>query len=176
VRTDSQGIAYVVPADTAQELTSSWRGNTDSVVSASCDLPTAPDTTTDLDLVPPSEDPLAVEVTTFFSDYFTAINDSDYERAWSMLSPRLRPADAGALADSLWSTIDFGVEVHSVKRGAENTVRAHVSFISTQASEQGPKGQTCTVWDLDYTLEPTADPWQIRRAVGHGGGAPYSSC
>lgn len=175
VRTDSQGIAYAVPADTAQDRAQTWQNNTDSVVSATCDHPEAPDTTTDLDLSPPSEDPLTLDVTTFFTDYFTAINDSDYPLVWSMLSPDLRP-DVDELADSLSTTIDFGMEVHSVERDADDTVRAHVSFISTQSPDQGPDGQTCTVWNLDYTLVPTGDPWQIRRAVGHDGAPASSSC
>ena len=176
VRTDAQGIAYAIPADTAKELSRAWRSNSESVVSASCDQPTAPDTTTDLDLQPPSENPLAIDVTTFFDGYFTAINQSDYEQVWSMLSSRLRPSDPGKLADSLSTTIDFGMQVHSVAQQSNGTVRAHVSFISTQAPNQGPKGQTCTVWDLDYTLTPTGEPWQIRKAVGHGGATPYRSC
>ena len=176
VRTDSQGIAYAVPADTAQDLADAWRGQNDSVVSAPCQEPTAPDTTTDLDLIPPSEDPLTLEVTTFFTDYFTAINDSDYERVWTMMSPQVRPDDAEQLAESLSSTIDFGMEVHAVERASDDTVRAHVSFISTQAPDQGPQGQTCTEWNMDYTLVPADDQWQIRRASGHDGQPPYRSC
>jgi hypothetical protein len=176
VRTDAQGIAYAVPADTARRLTEEWRDKTDSVVSSSCDVPEAPDTTTDLDLEPPSEDPVTIEVTTFFTTYFTAVNAADYEQVWAMLSPQLRPADPRELADTLSTTIDFGMEVHAVERGDDDTVRAHVSFISTQAPEQGPEGQTCSVWDMDYTLVPTGESWQIRRAVGHGGGPPFRSC
>lgn len=176
VRTDAQGIAYAVPAETASRLTEQWRDNTTSVVSAPCQIPEAPDTTTELDLAPPSEDPVTVEVTDFFTEYFTAVNAADYTQVWKMLSPRLRPADPDELAESLSTTIDFGMEVHEVERLADDTVRAHVSFISTQASEQGPEGQTCTVWDMDYTLVPAGDTWQIRRALGHNGSAPFRSC
>ncbi|KRE41113.1 hypothetical protein ASG74_14735 [Knoellia sp. Soil729] len=176
VRTDAQGIAYAIPAATVRRLTEQWRGNTKSVVDADCEAPTAPDRTSDFDIVPPSDDPLAVEVTQLFRDYFTAINGADYDQAWALMSPRLRPSDVTTFADSLSSTIDFGVVVHSVKPGKDGSATAHVYFVSTQASEQGPEGQTCTVWDLDYTLVPTGDPWQIRRAKAHGGGSAYHSC
>ncbi|MEO6585977.1 MAG: trypsin-like peptidase domain-containing protein [Knoellia sp.] len=176
VRTDAQGIAYAIPAGTVRRLTEQWNGNTESVVNADCEAPTAPERTTEFELVPPTDDPLAVEVTQLFRDYFTAINEGNYDQAWALMSPRLRPSDVNKLADSLSSTIDFGVVVHSVTQADDGIVKAHVYFVSTQSPEQGPKGQTCTVWDLDYTLAPTGSPWQIRRAVAHGGGSPYHSC
>lgn len=176
LRTDAQGIAYVIPAATVRRLTEQWRGNTKSVVDADCEAPTAPDRPSDFDIVPPSDDPLAVEVTQLFRDYFTAINSADYDRAWALMSPRLRPSDVNTFADSLSSTIGFGVVVHSVKPGEDGSATAHVYFVSTQAPEQGPEGKTCTVWDLDYTLVPTGDPWQIRRAKAHGGGSAYHYC
>jgi S1-C subfamily serine protease len=176
VRTDSQGIAYAIPARTVRSLTAKWKGNTTSVVDAACEAPTAPDRTTDFDVLPPSDDPLAVEVTQLFREYFTAINEADYQRAWELMSPRLRPSDVDSFAESLSSTIDFGVVVQSVTPGEDGTANAHVYFVSTQSAEQGPEGQTCTAWDLDYTLVPTGDPWQIRRAKAHGGGKAYHSC
>ena len=176
VRTDWQGIAFAIPAATVQRLTAQWRANTESVVEADCDDPTPPLTTTEIEVLPPDDDPLTIEVTDFFVDYFTAINSGDYDRVWAMMSPRLRPADAGKLAESLSTTIDFEVLVNDVKDGAGDTATAHVSFISTQAPDQGPEGQTCTMWDLDYTLEPADGSWQIGRAAGHAGEKAFRSC
>ena len=176
VRTDAQGIAFAIPASTVQRLTAQWRDNTASVVDAACDDPTPPLTTTEIEVLLPDDDPLTIEVTDFFVSYFTAINSGDYDQVWGMMSPNLRPPDPSRLAESLSTTIDFEVVVHDVKDGSGDTAKAHVTFISTQAPGQGPEGQTCTMWDLDYILEPADGSWQIRRGSGHAGEKAFGSC
>jgi hypothetical protein len=39
-----------------------------------------------------------------------------------------------------------------------------MTFTSTQAAELGPDGQTCTRWDLVYTMVGPGPDWRIRLA------------
>jgi serine protease Do len=74
------------------------------------------------------------------------------------------------------TSFDDQVIVLSVTPGPGQSVMAHVTFASVQASEKGPDGDTCDNWDLDYTLIPSGDSWLIDKVVGHNGGPTHSSC
>ena len=48
--------------------------------------------------------------------------------------------------------------------GPAGTVNAEMTFTSTQTAELGPNGQTCSRWDLVYTMVGPGPDWRIRLA------------
>jgi serine protease Do len=174
---DAEGIAYAVAPTIADPLLKSWVENTTSAVSAPCAYPAGPELGRDLTpILPGSPDATTQAVGQVFKTYFDGINSADYEQAWLMLSPRLRGPSWSSFAKGTSTSFDDQVNVLSVTPGPGQSVMAHVTFTSVQASEKGPDGDTCDNWDLDYTLIPSGDSWLINKVVGHNGGRTHSSC
>ncbi|MGW5224404.1 hypothetical protein ACWEP5_05505 [Nocardia niigatensis] len=107
-------------------------------------------------------DPRAVAVATLFNTYFSGIDNHAYDVALGTLDPSGsfdpgNPQNRASFADALSTTFDRDVEVISIDpAGSLSTATsARVTFQSTQAAGMGPRGQeweTCTNWDLSYTL------------------------
>ncbi|MGH9130519.1 MAG: hypothetical protein ACRDWV_02350, partial [Acidimicrobiales bacterium] len=51
-----------------------------------------------------------------------------------------------------------------------------ISFTSLQSANQGPNGDTCDDWSLDYTMDDVGGVWLIASAAGHAGGPANTSC
>jgi hypothetical protein len=174
---DAEGIAYAVAPTIANPLLKSWVDNTTSAVSAPCASPVGPQQGRDLSpSMPGSPDATTQAVGEVLKTYFDGINSADYEQAWLMLSPSLRGASVSSFADGTSTSFDSQVTLLSVTPGAGESVIAHVTFTSVQASDKGPDGDTCDNWDLDYTLVPSGNSWLIDKVLGHDGGPTHSRC
>ena len=165
-------------ADTAGETSGSLAGTT---VAPTPDQPTdrgapSPEPSSEPASPSPQVTDQAASVAAFYDDYFTAINDGDYDTVWRMLSPRLRGSSPAALAKGFASTQDSNIEVVSVTAKSRGRVLAHVTFTSTQDAADGPDGDTCDNWDLDYLLAPSGDSWRVQSVSGHGGGRTHTTC
>jgi len=173
---DAEGIGYAVAPNIAQPLLQSWIGSTTSAVSAPCTNPMGPPGQDLTPTLPSSPDATTQAVGQVFKTYFDGINSADYEQAWLMLSPKLRGPSWSSFAKGTSTSYDDQVTVLSVTPGAGQSVSAHVTFTSVQASEKGPGGDACDNWDLDYTLMPSGVTWLIDKVVGHNGGRTHTSC
>jgi len=174
---EAEGIAYAVAPTIARPLLLSWADSTTSAVSAPCADPAGPQPGRDLSpTLPDSPDPTTQAVGDVFKTYFDGINAANYEQAWMMLSPKLRGSSLESFADGTSTSYDDQVTVRSVTEGPGDSVVAHVTFTSVQASEKGPDGDTCDNWDLDYTLILSGGSWLIDKVAGHNGGRTHTSC
>ncbi len=123
-------------------------------------------------------DPRAQDVAAMLDTYFTGINAHDMDLVASVLDPSgvvdpASPREMQALADDTSTTRDDDVTLWSLT-GKGSTLRAHVTFRSRQQAGMGPRsdpGQTCTRWELDYTLRARSDGYRIVRSSG-----PPSAC
>ncbi|MFJ4651178.1 hypothetical protein ACIP5Y_07875 [Nocardia sp. NPDC088792] len=116
-------------------------------------------------------DPRAALVATMLNTYFGGIDDRDYARALGALDPSgafdpTNPQNRAKFASEDSTTFDRNIEVIGINPGdaslTATTVR--VTFQSTQAAGMGPSGQeweTCTNWDLLYTLGGFSDAYLI---------------
>jgi S1-C subfamily serine protease len=173
----AEGIAYAVTPTIAHPLLESWVDNTASAVSAPCAYPAGPQLGRDLTpTLPGSPDATTQAVGQVFKTYFDGINSADYEQAWLMLSPKLRGPSWSSFAEGTSTSYDDQVTLLSVTPGAGQSVIAHVTFTSVQASDKGPDGDTCDNWDLNYTLIPSGDSWLIDKVLGHNGGRTHTRC
>jgi serine protease Do len=173
----AEGIGYAVSSDVARPRLRAWKDATTEVVSAPCDLPQAPQPSRDPNAQGPGAGgPQSDSVVTFFDTYFEAINTADYDTVWALLSPGLRGSSPDALAEGYATTFDTNVQVHSVTSKPKGRVLAHVTFTSFQAPENGPDGDMCDHWDLDYLLDPVDGFWQIHAVSGYRNGATHRAC
>ena len=173
----AEGIGYAVSSDVARSRLRAWKGATKAVVSAPCALPQAPQPSRDPNAQGPrAGGPETESVVTFFDTYFEAINTADYDTVWDLLSPSLRGSSPDALAKGFATTFDTDVEVHSVTSKPKGRVLAHVTFTSFQAPENGPDGDMCDNWDLDYLLDPVDGFWQIYAVSGYRNGPTHHTC
>jgi hypothetical protein len=116
-------------------------------------------------------DSRTLEVARMFDTYFSGINDKDYDTVGSVLDPA-GPVDPGnaremaALARGTRSTRDSEVALTALADLGDSRLRAEVTFRSDQDPGDGPKGrtaETCTRWDIDYTLSSAGGTYRILR-------------
>ncbi|AYF74808.1 hypothetical protein D7D52_14085 [Nocardia yunnanensis] len=101
-------------------------------------------------------DSRAIAIATTLNAYFSGINSGNYDAAIEELDPSLR-GNRASFAQGWASSTDRNIEVIEVDSGPS----ARVTFQSTQAAGQGPRGledATCVNWDLRYTFsQPGSD-------------------
>jgi S1-C subfamily serine protease len=99
----------------------------------------------------------------------TAINLGEYGVAYDLFTPAMQGRMGGVvkwssiLTTSYWRRLDV-LEVSTVTR-----TRLQVSTIlqTEQAASEGPGGQTCSRWPLDYAMVLQAGVWHIDKAQLH---------
>jgi hypothetical protein len=131
---------------------------------------------------PSVADARATGVADLFEDYFTAINNRDYDQALAAYDPAgvINPNDARQVADfkqAISTTTDNQIVLRSV--GPPTATRpggvldARVTFRSNQQPGYGPKerpNEPCTAWDVTYTLSQPAGDYKI--LIGNAAHAP----
>jgi hypothetical protein len=122
-----------------------------------------------------ASDPAANAVAQMFNTYFSAINQQDYQTAASVFDPSGEfnpndPSDVQAFANGLATTTDSRIVLKGLRpSGGQLARKARVTFRSHQAAGYGPagnSGQTCTTWDLTYTLTQDGGPYLIHKVKG----------
>ena len=110
--------------------------------------------------------PATADVATVLDAYVTGINERRYSDSFALLSPDNPTAKKGVQAwiDAESSTQIRDARLRSVSDGPTGTVNAEMTFTSTQSAELGPNGQTCSQWDLVYTMVGPGPDWRIRLA------------
>lgn len=116
-------------------------------------------------IAPDLNDGRADDVVAMLDVYFNGINAKDYDAVGSVLDedgttdPR-NLADMKNLADGTKSTKNSKVTLTSLDDAGSRKVAAEVTFQSNQNPGDGPQqrpSETCTQWDIIYTLNLTKD-------------------
>jgi hypothetical protein len=129
---------------------------------------------------PSVSDSRAAAVADMFEDYFTAINNRDYDAALAAYDPAgvINPSDARQAADfkqAISTTTDSQIVLRSVGPPASGrgVLDARVTFRSNQQPGYGPRErptETCTAWDVTYALSQPAGEYKI--VIGKATHAP----
>jgi hypothetical protein len=171
--TQANGIGYAVPATQAAALFAGWRAAPQPQPAADCADARGPST----DSAPSFErSGSASGPLTALATYFTGINTGDYAAAYAVLSPDKQAAvSLSAFSSSISTSFDTDFQVLDVTDNRDS-VTIGLSFTSLQAPAQGPSGETCDHWTLDYLMiqDPTG-AWRIARATGRNG-ATHTPC
>lgn len=129
-----------------------------------------------------SGDSRALGVAMMFNEYFSGINSGNYFQALGVLDPAgvVNPNDQRQVerfVKGVSTSLNSDIVLYSLATDTTGAgaLRAGVRFVSSQAPGYGPQGsenETCTRWNLTYTLtERTSGEYRILRAAGS-----HSSC
>jgi len=96
------------------------------------------------------------QVVPTFETYFGGIDTQQYGQAYSAYSSRFQANTTEAGMATAWTTTrDTDVAITSLSSpNAVGDLTATVTFQSTQAAQDGPDGETCTLWSVNYGLVP----------------------
>jgi serine protease Do len=96
----------------------------------------------------------------------TAINQGQYAVAFGLFSPEMqrRMGGVGTWSRGLGSSFWRGIDIRGISKSGSGRLVAAVRLITEQAAEDGPSGQTCSIWRLDYSMVLTAGVWHISKA------------
>ncbi|MET4137237.1 S1C family serine protease [Pseudarthrobacter sp. PvP090] len=170
----AEGTAYAVDARKAALAVESWSGRTEAVAPASCGLPPA-DEAGSVAVTVSSDHPEAVNVARSLVFHGQSINLGAYDLAFAILSPEMQERMGGletwraGLASSFWRTLDIADVTTS---GAE--VIAAVRLRTVQDPADGPAGQACSDWALEYVMQWDGTIWRIADSYTPQG--PPSAC
>jgi hypothetical protein len=167
--------ATASPVEPTADSTTDAPESTDTVT----DEPTTASGAVGLVTIDPGlTDDRAGDIAAMFDVYFRGINNKDYDSVGSVLDPAgsIDPADPTQMADlakGTRSTQDSTITLISLSDVADGLLAAQVTFRSTQKPGDGPRGrtgETCTQWDIVYTISATSIPsYKIRRSRATSG-------
>ena len=102
-----------------------------------------------------SQDPDASSVATFLNQYFTAINNHDYQSYISLLSSQDEQGLTQEQFDNGYgSTVDSAETLLGISTAANGDLVASVTFTSHQNPADSPDQQeSCTDWNISLFLE-----------------------
>lgn len=138
------------------------------------DEPTTAPTAVGLVAIDPSlTDERVTDIAAMFDLYYRGINDKDYDSVGSVLDPAGsidpgNPKQMADLAKGTRSTQDSAVALISLTDVTDDLLAAEVTFRSSQKPGDGPRGrtgETCTHWDIVYTVNAASDAtYKIRKS------------
>jgi hypothetical protein len=102
-----------------------------------------------------SQDTDASSVAAFLNQYFTAINNHDYQAYTSLLSPQAEQGLTQEQFDNGYgSTVDSAEILLGISTAANGDLVASVTFTSHQNPAESPDGdESCTNWNISLFLE-----------------------
>jgi S1-C subfamily serine protease len=180
-RLDAAGIAYAIPATSAASRYSQWTAHPLPLPPASCSNPLGPPQEANPNLAAPSlgsiSNAQAAGIAAAFNTYFEGINTGNYAAAWAVLSLRLQGQTPFQNFRTGTSTsYDSNLAVLTAHLTAPDAALVTLSFTSLQSAANGPNGEICDNWTLDYTLVQAGDgSWLIDVTAAHNG-TTHTSC
>lgn len=102
-----------------------------------------------------SQDTDASSVAAFLNQYFTAINNHDYQAYTSLLSPQAEQGLTQEQFDNGYdSTVDSAETLLGISTATNGDLVASVTFTSHQNPAESPDGdESCTNWNISLFLE-----------------------
>lgn len=162
----AEGIGYLVSPERATEAIERWSAQPDPPAEPECGDGGQYEGEAGFDALDLTGHQDGPAIATTFSLHGAAINAADYRVAFDFLSPQMQQRVGGldnwsaGLSTSTWKQATL-LEV--VEAGEDRQVT--VELQTEQSAQNGPQGQTCSVWWLRYTLQQVgAGLWQIDRA------------
>jgi hypothetical protein len=115
-------------------------------------------------------------VAQFLADYFTAINNHDYQAYLALLDPAQAARESPArFAAGYGTTTDSDATLTAIADRGNGREAASVTFTSHQAPSASPDHSSCDVWQITLYLGPGDGGYLLRRPPS-GYGAHVQSC
>ena len=117
----------------------------------------------------------ATGVAQFLSQYFTAINNHDYQAYTSLVTPQAQMS-SGQFASGYRSTADSAETLTGISTTANGDLQADVTFTSHQNPADSVDGtQSCTDWTISLFLGQNGSGYLIDQSPA-GYQASYAAC
>lgn len=160
----AQGTNFIVPAQQIRAALQQWSGA--KPVAGQCTgAGDAPSDDHFPVLTVGSDSPEATDIAQVLVTHGWGINTGEYPAAFSLFTSSMQ-RDMGGLSkwtaglqSSYWQSIDL-----ERVTGTGTTRQAQVSLVTRQASADGPDGQVCSTWHLDYRMVAVDGMWRIDHA------------
>lgn len=166
----AEGRGYIVPSSDVVGNLDRWRA-AEPLPLESCGDPIAPPgDESSINVKVNSDNALAPEIARSLVVHGEAINWGNYEAAWQVFTPAMQRAMgsvekwSSGLSSSVWS--DLAVNTVSVT-GGQASVGA--ILVTRQDAADGHNGQTCSVWDMTYTMVSENGAWLIDKVKASPG-------
>ena len=98
-------------------------------------------------------------------DYFSAINDHDYQAFASLLDAQEAAVwTPGSFAAEYGTTVDSGETLTGIADGSGGSEAAAVTFTSHQSPDDSPDGSACNLWSVTLYLVTAKSGYVIGQA------------
>ena len=168
---DSGGdnIGFAVPTATAQAQLQAWQQTpTPQRLAGGCAAPVGPSQVSGV-VTDSSGSADGAGIAQAFIAYTDGINRGDYAAAYAVLTPASQSQTSFAkFSSGTRSSYIVSLDVVSVSPGAAGKDTAEVRFTSLQDPAQGGTGQSCSEWQMAYTMAQKGG-WRIDNAKPHVG-------
>ena len=170
----AEGTAYAVDARKAVLAVESWSSRTAAIAPASCGVPPADDASS-VAVTVSSDHPEAVNIAGSLVFHGQSINLGAYDLAFAILTPDMQERMGGletwrsGLGTSFWRSLNI-----ADVRTSGTDLAAFVRLRTIQAAKDGPEGQTCSDWALEYVMQWDGSIWRIADSTTPQG--PPSAC
>lgn len=165
----AQGTNYVIPGEDLATALSQWRDRTENLAeSCSSEGDAGPDQV-DFPVEILSDDPFADVAASVLHAYGLAITVGSYEAAYATFteSAKSKIGSFEDFRDGLRTSVWDGLTVESVTSPDDgDTLLVRTTVLTRQEAAYGPKGHTCSVWKLTYTLVWGKGTYQLQQAKG----------
>jgi len=169
--TQAEGIGFAVPSVAAAPLFSSWQQAPSQPAPAGCANPLGPSGFGQIQSGTDAPTGIVAALTT----YFDAIDTGDYVTAYGQLAPNEQATISEAqFAENDATSYDYDITLGAVTQTSGGSYLVDVSFTSLQRSSEGPNGDQCDNWSLEYTMVSSGGSWLISAANGQGGVTHFS--
>lgn len=153
-----EGMNFALSYEDARSLIEQWTAAPQPPAPVECPVGpdvTAPSSDVAVDVTVATEHESAAAVAQSLAVHGNAINDSQYDVAFDLFTPSMQEEMEGleTWRQGLLTTYWRELVVQGVT-GSGDSLTAETWVRTTQAAEEGPDGQTCSWWALDYTLVP----------------------
>lgn len=170
-----QGINYIVPSAELAPRFEEWRSQDDEEAPA-CDDEGDAATQDDgvLDVVVDSADEEANAIAQTMFTHGRSINEASYASAWTVFTPRMQrrlgslEAWSAGLDTSYWEDL----RIFNVEQSTDGQITLDTELRTRQDAKFGFDGQTCSQFELSYTMIELRGVWRIDRAQRRGDPEP----
>lgn len=169
------GIGYAVDGAVAAKELDAWESDPQPQPQGSCQNALGPAATSG-PAVSGSPGADSAAITSTLTSYFNDINDGKYAAAYALLDPQAQSQTSlSQFAQGDATSYDFDISVGAVTSLPDGNAQVPVSFTSIQDSADGPNGDTCDNWTLNYTMTNGSGTWLIDSATGQNG-VTHTTC
>ena len=167
--TGGDNIGFAVPSATARAQLQAWQqAPTPQRLAGTCAAPVGPSQVSGV-VTDSSGSPDGAGIAQAFIGYTDGINRGDYAAAYAVLTPASQSHTSFAkFSTGTRSSYIVTLEVVSLSPGAAGRDTAEARFTSLQDPAQGGTGQSCSEWQMTYTMVQGGE-WRIDNAKPHAG-------